>query len=389
VQRIYLDNAATSWPKPEAVYQAVDHAMRELGASAGRGGYTEAAEVDRRLARLRRSLATLIGADSPSSIVFTSGGTEGLNLAIHGLLQSGDHAITTTLEHNSVLRPLVQLRDSGQIALTILSPAANGQVDPQAIRIALRPTTRLIALTHASNVTGTIQPLADVGAVAEEHPRALLLVDACQTAGHEPIDVRTQQVDLLATSGHKGLLGPLGTGFLYVGPRAQEDLRATRQGGTGTQSLELSQPRELPSRLESGSLNVPGLLGLQAGLDFITHAGLEAVARRERELIARLLSGLAALPHVTVLGPSDPSRRAPLVSFRVRDLDCHDVSALLDSTFRIQLRSGLHCAPLVLGEDAMTEEAGSVRASVGPFNTADDIDALLAALEQLTPAEAM
>lgn len=389
MQRIYLDNAATSWPKPEAVYKAVDHAMRELGASAGRGGYAEAAEVDRRLARLRRDLATFIGAVSPASIVFTSGGTEGLNLAIHGLLQSGDHAITTTLEHNSVLRPLVHLRDSGQIALTILSPDASGQVDPQAIRAALRPETRLIALTHASNVTGAIQPIAEVGAIAQQHDRALLLVDACQTAGHEPIDVQMQRFDLLATSGHKGLLGPLGTGFLYVGPRAVDELRATRQGGTGTQSHELSQPYELPSRLESGSLNVPGLLGLQAGLDFIAAQGIETLARRQRELIAQLLTGLKALPHVTVLGPSDVSRRAPLVSFCVQDVDSHDVAAMLDSTFRMQLRAGLHCAPLVQLQDAMSACSGSVRASVGPFNTADDIDSLLAALEQLAPSRAI
>ncbi len=291
IARIYLDNAATSWPKPESVYTAVDAYQRELGAPAGRGAYREAIQVERLVDEARRAVAALFGVSDSRRIVFTSNGTDSLNQAIHGVLRPGDHVVTTVSEHNSVLRPLRWLEENQGVRVTRIGCDPQGRVDASELCAAVEPTTRLVTLQHASNVTGAVQPVAEVGAFLREHD-ALFLVDAAQTAGHWPISVEQLAADLLATPGHKGLLGPLGTGILYVGPKADAELRALRQGGTGTQSETDRQPDSLPDKLESGNHNVTGIAGLAAGIRYIVERGVAALGPHGPPLAARVLTGL-------------------------------------------------------------------------------------------------
>src|SRR5487761_1811787 len=295
--RLYFDQAATSWPKPESVYAAVDHYQRSLGASAGRGAYAEAVEVGQGVQRARTAVARLFAAEQAQNVIFAFNGTDALNMAIHGVLSRGGHAITSVAEHNAVLRPLRALERAGRIEVTRVAVDAHGVVDPDEIRRALRRDTALVALTHASNVTGAIQPAAEVGAVARE-TGALFLLDAAHTAGELPIDVRELRVDLLATPGHKGLLGPLGTGVFYVRPGAEERLDSFRQGGTGTFSDDDVQPRTLPDKYESGNLNVPGILGLGAGVEWLLERGVESLRRDAVALTQRLLDRLREIQGV-------------------------------------------------------------------------------------------
>ncbi len=383
--RIYLDNAATSWPKPEGVYAAVERAMRELGAPAGRSAYAEAAEVEQAILNVRKDIAGLIGTDDPRRIVFTLNGTDALNTAIHGVLRPGDHVVTTVAEHNSVLRPLRALEDAKQVEVTRVGCSAEGIVDPADIRAALRPRTRLIAMTHASNVTGALQPAADVGAIARERG-ALFLLDAAQTLGDLPIDAKGLNVDLLAVPGHKGLLGPLGTGVLYVRPGVEGQLQSLRQGGTGSRSEEDRQPEFLPDKYESGNLNVPGILGLGAGVAHLRQHGLSVIHEQIAALTARLIDGLSTIPGVTVYGPRGLERRVGIVSMNVRGFDPQEVAASLDAARRVQVRSGIHCAPRMHEALGTLRTGGTVRLSIGPFNTADDIDVALEAVNALAAA---
>jgi cysteine desulfurase family protein len=383
MSRIYLDNAATSWPKPEAVYEAVEDYQRHLGAPAGRSAYREASEVERRIGQCRQRLAELIGAVEPWRIIFTSNGTDSLNLAIHGLLRPGDHVITSVCEHNSVLRPLRHWQQRGDVRVTYVGCDGEGYIDPAEVLRAIQPRTRLIALIHASNVTGAVQPLAEVGRMARE-AGVFFLVDAAQSLGHLEVNVRELGCDLLAAPGHKGLCGPLGTGLLYVGPEMESHLVPLRQGGTGSRSDEDVQPMELPDRYESGNLNVPGIVGLLAGVEHLRHRGVAAIAQHERRLVERLLVGLAELGGVTIHGPRHfvAGRRVGVVSLSVVGLDPQELAALFDSTRSIQIRSGLHCAPrmhLALG----TAPHGTARISVGPFNTEADIDAAVEVLREV------
>ena len=265
LRRIYLDNAATSFPKPESVYAAMDDYNRRNGAAIGRGAYRAAIDATAIVQRCRRKIADLLGAEGPERILFTFNGTDSLNLALHGVLQAGDHVITSVVDHNSVLRPLSELRRKLGVEVTHVGANPAGKVDPLDFKRALRPNTKLIALIHASNVTGTIQPIAAVGQIARE-AGVLFLVDAAQTAGHLPIDLRNLPVDILAAPGHKGLLGPLGTGVLYVRPGIEQRLASFRQGGTGTRSEDDMQPESLPDKYESGNHNAPGLAGLEAAV---------------------------------------------------------------------------------------------------------------------------
>ncbi|MGE0757092.1 MAG: aminotransferase class V-fold PLP-dependent enzyme [Pirellulaceae bacterium] len=370
--RVYLDNAATSWPKPEAVYAAVDRYQREWGTPAGRSAYAEAAEVERRLGEVRRLAAGTIGAEDPRRIVFTCNGTDSLNQAIHGWLRAGDHVVTTCVEHNSVLRPLRTLERSRQISVTRVPCGADGVIDPNAIRQAVTPRTRLIALNHVSNVTGAIQPAAEVGTIAREHEIPYLL-DAAQSLGHLPIDVRQWHVSLLAAPGHKGLLGPLGTGVLYVAPGMESHLLPCRQGGTGTQSELDEQPETLPDRYESGNHNVPGLIGLGAGLAYIQQRGLDDLRRHQSELVQRLIEGLREVRGIQLWGPGDAARQCGVVSLTIDGYDPQEVASMLDVSYRIQVRSGLHCAPLMHTALGTRVRGGTVRFSVGPFNTQDEV----------------
>lgn len=381
-RRIYLDNAATSWPKPEPVYQAVDRYQREIGAAAGRGAYSAGLQADRIVAAARRGVARLIGAGDPRQIVFTASGTDSLNLALHGWLRPGDHVVTTVAEHNSVLRPLRDLADSRQVAITRVSCDASGVVDPDDIRRALRPGTRLVALVHASNVTGAIQPACEIGEIARAHGAALL-IDAAQTIGHIPLDVEKLKPDFLAAPGHKGLLGPLGTGMLYIRGGRESELRSFRQGGTGTRSQDDRQPDSIPDKYEAGNLNLPGLAGLAAAIEFLELETIEVIAAREAELATRLRRGFENIPGVTLFGPVEPKRRTGVVSVQIPDYDPQEAAMLLDSAFGIQVRGGLHCAPLMHQRLGALDRGGTLRFSVGAFNTESDVDAAIAAVSEI------
>jgi cysteine desulfurase family protein len=376
-----LDNAATSWPKPHAVYDAVDRYQRELGAPAGRSAYAEAAEVERVVGSCRKKIARLIGAADPSRIVFTQNGTDALNLALHGLLRPGDHVVTTVCEHNSVLRPLSFLAERG-VAATHVQCDSHGYVDPDAIDRAITPKTRLIALIHASNVTGAVQPAEAIGKVAADHG-IFFLLDAAQSLGYVPIDVAILGCHLLAAPGHKGLLGPLGTGILYVAPRIERQLVPLRQGGTGTRSDEDRQPDSLPDRYESGNLNVPGIVGLEAGVSHLLELGEAHILAHGRMLVQRLLAGLTGLPGLRLYGPPSGDDRVGVVSLNVKGFDPQELAAVLDAQWRIQTRAGLHCAPRMhaaLG----TSPSGTLRLSIGHFTTQEEIDAVIAAFTEIT-----
>lgn len=381
-ERIYLDQAATSWPKPESVYLAVDEYQRGLGAAAGRGAYADGVEVSRRVERSRAAVARLIGAENPRRVIFTFNGTDGLNTAIHGVLARGGHAITTIAEHNSVLRPLRSLEQAGQIDVTRVPCSGAGMVDPDDIRRALRRDTKLIGMTHASNVTGALQPAAEVGRLARQAD-ALFLLDAAQTAGEVAVDVAALHVDLLAAPGHKGLLGPLGTGVLYIRPGIEERVASFRQGGTGTFSEDDVQPATLPDKFEAGNLNVPGILGLSAGAEWLLARGIESLRSETIALSEHLLERLKAIPSIVIYGPPSADERVGLVSFAVPGIDSQEFAAILDSAFGIQVRAGLHCAPLMHAALGTLAHGGTVRLSYGPFNTLDHIDRATAAIAEI------
>ncbi len=385
--RIYLDNAATTFPKPESVVRAVAEYLTHNGAAAGRGTSRMVQAVDRRISEARAALAKLWNAPAPRGIIWTAGGTDSLNLAIHGVLRAGDHVVTTELEHNSVLRPLHVWESDRGVSVTRVAPDEDGRVTPQAIRAALRPETRLVIVTHASNVTGVIQPIEEIGEALRSRSELLYLVDAAQTAGHVAIDLERSRIDLLCCSGHKGLLGPLGTGVVWIRSSREVDVRPFRQGGTGTHSESPVQPTESPDRYESGNLNVPGIIGLAAGVDWIAERGLATITARCHTLTQQLYAGLTGLPRVHVVTP-DPSRiaNAGVVSFTVDGIDPRVVANLLDAHFGIELRAGFHCAPLVHRSLGTTDQGGTLRASLGPFSTEGEIDALLTALAMVTVA---
>ncbi len=377
---IYLDNAATSFPKPEQVYRALDLFARHELANPGRAGHKMALAAERALDEGRHQLNQLFHGEAPERFVFTLNCTDALNMAFKGVLKEGDHVITTDLEHNSVSRPLRAMELAGRVRLTRVHADRGGTVDPDAIRQAMTPKTRLIALTHASNVLGTVQPVREVGRIARD--RALLfLVDAAQTAGVLPIDVQDLCIDLLAFPGHKSLLGPTGTGALYVGSRAS--VGAWREGGTGGDSASETQPREFPYFLEGGTPNVLGVAGLTAGVRWVQEKGLEQIHRHEMALIERLRLRLDELGGFQVFGHSDSSRRVATLSFRSETLPVAELGGILDQAFDIAVRPGLHCAPYV-HRSLGTFPEGTVRVSAGFFNTTQDIDQLAQSLQEIT-----
>lgn len=383
--RIYLDNAATSFPKPESVVLAVSEYMSRCGVAAGRGNSRLASNLDGRIAACRTGLARLWNAESPREIVFTFNGTDSLNLAIHGCLRPGDHVITTELEHNSVLRPLRTWEQEHGVSLTIVPAEENGCVNPGRISQALRADTRLVVLTHASNVTGVIQPVTEVGELLRDYPNVFYLVDAAQTAGHVPIDVQHSRIDLLCCSGHKGLLGPLGTGVVYIRGSRVSEVRATRHGGTGSHSESLDQPSMTPDKYESGNPNAAGLVGLATAVEWIHLTNQETLAENAVHLISQLYEGLVEIPRVRMFSPAPllvPN--SGVLSFHVEGIDPRVTATLLDAHFGIEVRAGLHCAPLVHQSLGTLELGGTVRASIGPFTTANEIDSLLTAIAMLS-----
>jgi cysteine desulfurase/selenocysteine lyase len=380
---IYLDNAATSWPKPEVVYQTMDSFLREKGANPGRSGHDMAVAAEKVVEETRVLLGRLVNAADEKDIVFTLNCTDSLNLALKGLLKPGDHVITSSIGHNSLTRPLRKLEHRG-VGVTRLPPCSEeGFVSPADIEQAIGPSTRLIAVTHASNVSGVIQPVEEFGEVARRHDVALL-VDAAQTVGALSIDVQASNVDLLAFPGHKGLLGPPGTGGLYMSKRVE--LEPLREGGTGTLSESEEQPTGRPHMYESGTPNTVGIAGLGAGVRYLMSRTLVDIQVHKKTLLDRLLDGLAATPAVTVYGPRDRARRLSVVAFNIEGWSPDEVGAVLDQAYDIKVRTGLHCAPAahkVLG----TYPHGSVRVSVSCFNTVTEIDFLVDAVRKMARTE--
>ncbi len=376
---IYLDNAATSYPKPEAVYRAVDGFMREIGASSGRGAYRQALLADKAVFSAREAIGKLFGINDVSRIVFTSNATESLNLAIKGLLKAGDHVVTSSMEHNAVWRPLKRLESERHIQITVVSCSRDGSLRAEDIAKVIRPNTRLVVMTHASNVAGTLLPAGEVGAVARERG-VLFLVDAAQTAGTYPIDVRALGADLLAFTGHKGLFGPMGTGGLFI--REGVELLPLKEGGTGGDSILESQPDHLPDRFEAGTLNVSGIAGLLAGVDFILHEGIGRIRDKEKELTGYFLQALERIPGIEVYGPEDPEKQVGVVSLNVPGVMAQDVARVLDQAYGVMARSGLHCAPMA-HRTIGTIDRGTVRFGIGYFNTITEIDTAVQALAEI------
>ena len=383
--RIYFDNAATSYPKPESVYNAVDQFQRDLGAAAGRGGYRAAIASDKIVSSTRSKLARLINAESDRQIAFTFNGTDSLNLALFGLLKPGDHVVTTTLEHNSILRPLNWLREHRDISFTLVSPdSTSGMIDPQKIEDAIKPETRLVACIHASNVTGLLQPVEEIGNKIKSNS-CFFLVDGAQTVGHFPVDVQAIGCDLFAAPGHKGLLGPLGTGFLYVGANVETSLSPIRFGGTGTESENPVQPENPPEKYESGNLNIPGIAGLLAGIDFLNQNEIEKIHQQEQSLIAWFIENLKLISNVEIVFPDIlPEKRLNTVSFTVKEHDPQIFATMLDDVFGIQVRAGYHCAPLAHKEIETYESGGTIRVSIGWSTTRDDMRTLIEAIKSLS-----
>ena len=380
-ERIYLDNAATSWPKPENVYRAIDHYLRDNGSALSRGATEWGVQVSRTVSQTRMQVAKLIGSTESNRVVFTQNGTDSINLALHGILKPGDHVVTSLSEHNSVLRPLHHLENEFDVSVTRVPVDQFGFYDPDQVKAAITSSTKLVALTHASNVTGCIQPAAAVGQICRDH-NLLFLLDAAQSAGHIAIDVGELNADLLATPGHKGLLGPLGIGVLFVGSRAETSIRPSRQGGTGTLSELASQPSELPERLECGNHNVPGIFGLGAGVDYIVDQGVDAIHKHELDLTKRFVEMLANQNAFTIHSP--PDRRVGLVSLSHREFEPHDLANILESSVGVACRAGLHCAPLIHQSIGTFQRGGTVRFSVGPFNTVREIETVGEFLLQLS-----
>ena len=371
---IYFDNAATSHPKPPSVIKAVERALTETNANPGRSGHRAAIEAARSVLSCREKLARLLGAADPMNVVHCFNCTDALNLAIKGSLRVGDHVIATQLEHNSVLRPLNTLAKRKRISLTLVSPRPDGFVDPDDIRHAITPCTALIVCTHASNVTGAIQPVAAIGQVARS-AGVRYLIDGAQALGGMPVDVRALGCDMYAFPGHKSLLGPQGTGGLYIADALR--LNPLREGGTGTDSQSLLQPDTLPERYESGTVNLPGIAGLAAGCDYIAPR-LSQIMMHERELTQALFDGLAAMDGVTLYSPAQEAGRAGIVCFNVGDRPSAQVADAL-ARRGIAVRGGLHCAPgahRFLG----TLERGAVRASLGHANSFDEVEQFLRAV---------
>jgi cysteine desulfurase family protein len=376
---IYLDNAATSFPKPESVYRALDRFAREHLANPGRAGHKMALAAEHALDDGRHLLNQLLHGENPDRFVFTLNCTDGLNMAIKGVLREGDHVITTDLEHNSISRPLRALELAGRITLTRLKADAGGTIYPDDVRRAITPQTRLIAMTHASNVLGTVQPVAEIGRIAREHG-VFFLVDAAQTAGVIPIDVQAMNIDLLALPGHKSLLGPTGTGALYVGSRVE--VGAWREGGTGGDSSSETQPREFPYFLEGGTPNVLGVAGLSAGIKYVMEQGLGKIHAHEISLTELLWKRLDEMNGFQVFGHRDSTRRVGTLSFRCEALPAAEIGGILDQAFDIAIRPGLHCAPYIHRAIGSFPD-GAVRVSPGPFSTEADIHALADALKEI------
>lgn len=375
--RLYMDNAATSFPKPSAVHEAMAHYAKELGASPGRGAYRESRQSAQLLQQCRQQIATLINCQNPNHIIFTLNCTDSLNIAIKGIVRQGDHVITTQLEHNSILRPLNELQTRGVITQTrVPIDPITGLTDPDDIRKAIQPNTRLIAMLHGSNVTGTLQDIKTAGQIAREH-QIIFLVDAAQSLGHYPIDVQALNIDLLAAPGHKGLLGPLGTGFLYIRPSIEKKMTTLREGGTGSVSELDTHPTFMPDKFEAGSHNTIGIIGLLQGVNYLLDRGVEDIWKHESALIKTMIESLTQwgeMPGFHLYGPQTVKNRCAVFSIRIDHFnDPLTLSNYLEQNYGILTRPGLHCAPNAHTAIGTAKLGGTTRLSLGPFLSLQDV----------------
>lgn len=373
---LYLDNAATSWPKPPSVYDAVKHALEEIGASPGRAAHRMAREAAHVVEGARRKVAGLLGIRDPERVVFTKNATESINVVLKGWLRPGDRVLMSSMEHNSVARPLKALEAEG-VRVEVVPCRGGGMLDLEWLNQAMNPPPRLIVLLHASNVNGALLPVTEVSRICDDHGVPFML-DAAQTAGLLPIDVETLKLGMLACSGHKALLGPPGVGILYVRPGLE--VHPLMEGGTGSRSEDLRHPDTCPDRFESGTGNLPGIAGLAAGIEFILERGQGTILAHELHMAAMLETALAGLPGVRVLQPAN--RGTGVVSFTVENLNPSDIGAILDKGFDIAVRTGLHCAPLA-HRTLSTFPEGTVRVSPGYATTEADIDYLVQAVSSI------
>ena len=384
-RRLYMDNAATSLPKPREVTEAVVRYMTELGASAGRGAYREAVDTGAEIFECRRRICRLFNGEKPEHVVFTLNCTDALNLALRGLADpdSPGHAVCTHIDHNSILRPLAEMEARGWLTVTrVPVDSSTGLVDPDDIRKALRPDTRMLALTHVSNVTGTVQPLREVGRIARE-AGVPFVVDAAQSAGHLPVDVQADCIDLLAAPGHKALLGPTGTGFLYLRPGMEKLVHTVREGGTGSVSEQPTQPQFLPDKYEPGSHNAMGIVGLSAAVRWVAQRGVESLAAHDQDLVRTFIDGVSDVDGLTYYGPQGVKHRVGVFSVRVEGFDPHELSAVLEANYGILTRSGIHCAPLAHEAIGTASCGGATRLSFGPFLSKQDVNYATDALAEI------
>lgn len=380
---IYLDNAATSGKKPEEVYVAVDHALRHSSGNPGRSGHSISLAAGQIVEETRQQIAAFFHAGDASAICFTPNTTTALNTAIFGLVRPGDHVITSALEHNSVSRPLEYLRSLG-CEITILPASPDTGVDPAEVEKSLKTATSLVVMTHCSNVTGTLNDICSVGEICRAH-EVPFLVDAAQSAGTRAIDLQKMPIDLLAFPGHKGLLGPQGTGGLYI--RKDLPVQPLTRGGTGSFSELLDQPEQRPDRYESGTLNVPGLAGLGAGVRYLSRLGMDTVERREAYLREMMIEGLQEIPGITIYGPRVGQPAGCVISFTLEGMEPSEISAILDTAFDIGVRAGLHCAPYAHRALGTLASGGTVRVSPHLFTEDEEIETFLDAMRQIAAAQ--
>jgi cysteine desulfurase/selenocysteine lyase len=378
---IYFDNAATSWPKPPEVAAAMTQFIERVGANPGRSGHRLSVEAARIVYHAREAVAELFGVPDPLRVCFGHNVTEALNLALRGLLRPGDHVITSSMEHNSMMRPLRALERTG-VAVTVVPCSPEGVLDPADVEAAIRPETKLVALNHGSNVCGTLLPMAEAGQICREHD-LLLLADTAQTGGAYPIDIRADAIDLLAFTGHKSLYGPMGTGGLIVGPRVDvRQMEPLQRGGTGSRSEREEQPDFLPDVFESGTPNAVGLAGLAAGVRWVLDRGVAAIHAHEVALTQRLIAGLSEVPGVTLYGTRDAELQTATVSFTVGGMLVNEVGQRLDEDAGLMCRVGLHCAPAA-HKTLGTFPSGTVRFGLGALNTAAEVEEGLSAVRAL------
>jgi cysteine desulfurase family protein len=379
---IYFDNAATSWPKVPGVGDAMLDFLTNIGANPGRSGHRMAVESGRIVYNTREAVAKLFNASDPLQVVFGHNVTEALNLALNGLLRPGDHVITSSMEHNSMMRPIRALQKKG-VLVTVVQCSTEGFMDLEDLRAEIKPTTKMIALNHASNIIGTLLPIPDVGQIAREHD-LLFLVDAAQTGGAYPINMQENCIDLLGFTGHKSLYGPMGTGGLIIGERVNvKNMEPLKRGGTGSRSESEIQPDFLPDLAESGTPNAVGLAGLNASIEWILEKGVDNIRAHEMGLTQQLIDGLLTIPKVKVYGGLKAIEQTATVSFNVLDREPSDVGVLLDEEFDIMCRVGLHCSP-VSHKTIGTFPDGTIRFGLGLLNTADEIEKAISAVRQIS-----